>query len=72
MSYLRHTSLRRLVATVFLIAGLLVQVQTLYACSLMDEVQSTECCCGEQMEKGCEVGGSCLSTDASKATDGLL
>lgn len=69
MTALRNTSLRRIVALLFLISGLSVQVQTLFACQLMDDGPKTTCCCDEHKDGGCAMGGGCDSTPGSMATD---
>jgi hypothetical protein len=68
MTSLRKPSLRRLIAGLFLISGLSVQVQTLFACNLMDDGPKTTCCCGEHMADGCAMGGGCGSAPGSMAT----
>jgi hypothetical protein len=69
MTYLRNTGLRQLIAIAFLISGLLVQVQTLYACQLMDDGPKSTCCCGVHMKDGCAMGGGCDSGPGAMAMD---
>ncbi len=56
----------RVIAPALLLAGLLMQTQVLFACDLMEDgpPQST-CCCGDQMDDGCEMGGGCTTQDSS-------
>lgn len=52
--------LRRLVAAAFLLASLVVQLQVVYACALLDSTPaSAECCCDHDAGAGCAMGGSC-------------
>jgi len=59
MSYLRSTILRRLFAVCFAVTSMTGQVQTLFACDLMDAPATTKCCCGEVMNTSCKMGGGC-------------
>jgi len=59
MNKFRTSVLRQFIAVIFLMSALYTQSQILFACDLMDGSPKTECCCGEDMEDGCPMGGGC-------------
>ena len=59
MNWIRGLILRRRVVMIFLLTGLIAQVQAVYACGLMDNPPSSACCCGAEMTDGCTLGGGC-------------
>ncbi|MEE9158451.1 MAG: hypothetical protein V3U60_08710, partial [Gammaproteobacteria bacterium] len=67
MNILRHKRLRRLIAALFLLTGLVSQTQTLFACDLMDGKTQTVCCCGDEHLDGCTMGGSCTTHNGSSS-----
>ena len=68
MDTFRKPILRRLFALVFLLSGLSVQTQTLYACNLMDGDPQTTCCCDEHLGDGCPMGGGCHTQHGGMST----
>lgn len=44
-------------AVLFLLAGLVFQVQVTYACGLQDAAPAAACCCGADMAGGCDGAG---------------
>lgn len=60
--------LRRFFTVIFLLSGLYTQTQTLFACDLMGGGPQTTCCCDEQMEKGCPMGGGCQTPPGEAPT----
>lgn len=63
MSPFRSTLIRRVVAVLFLLTGLVSQMQMVFACELMDGPPRTVCCCGDPITDGCEMGGGCKIHD---------
>lgn len=59
MFLVRSTSARRVLGALFLLNGLLPQLQTLFACELMDSQPRTVCCCADPLTDGCQMGGGC-------------
>ena len=59
MNKFRTSVLQQFVAVIFLMSVLYTHAQTLFACDLMDGTPKTECCCDENMEDGCPMGGGC-------------
>ncbi len=69
MVIFRGQLLRRTIATVFLLTGFFAQVQTVFACEILDGTPRSVCCCGEQMADGCAMGGGCAMPTQSPSTD---
>ncbi|MFV1996435.1 MAG: hypothetical protein ACC641_00355 [Acidiferrobacterales bacterium] len=61
MQFLRRHKTRRLTGYALLLIALFLQVQTAFACNLMEGKVQAICCCDTQMEKGCSSGGGCES-----------
>ncbi len=54
MNTFRQLNYRRFVVTVLLLAGLLPQMRTVFACELIDGVLQFSCCCDEPGEMNCD------------------
>jgi hypothetical protein len=62
--------LRRVLAALFLLTSLLVPLQALYACEMLDGAPpSTACCCGGEMTGGCAMGGGCSVPSTPSSSD---
>jgi hypothetical protein len=70
MTFFRSAFIQRTFALLFLLIGLLSQVQLVFACDLMDGKSSTVCCCGNDMSGGCEMGGGCPMGESIQAERG--
>lgn len=69
MFLVRRTSARRVLAALFLLNGLLPQLQTLFACELMDSEPRTVCCCFDPLTDGCQMGGGCKIHDGVRGSE---
>lgn len=70
MTFFRIALFQRTFALLFLLIGLLSQSQVIFACNLMDGKTSTVCCCGEDMSRGCEMGGGCPMDEVPRTDAG--
>lgn len=59
LNHIRHHPLRKGLWLIVLLGSLLAQSQNLFACELMDSSPKTTCCCDEDMNNGCPMGGGC-------------
>jgi len=62
LNYFRQHTLRKSLWLIILFGSLLTQVQNLYACDLTHSGLQSTCCCGQDMEKGCSMGGGCATS----------
>ncbi|MGH8614919.1 MAG: hypothetical protein ACREYF_23565 [Gammaproteobacteria bacterium] len=69
MFLVRSTRVRRVLAVLFLLNGLLPQLQTLFACALMDSQPRTVCCCADPLTDGCQMGGGCTVHDSVRGSE---
>ncbi|MGH8657493.1 MAG: hypothetical protein ACREV4_03145 [Gammaproteobacteria bacterium] len=69
MSLVRSTTARRLFAALFLLNGLLSQLQTLFACELLEGRPRTVCCCADPVSDGCQMGGGCKVHDGVPSSE---
>ncbi|ADE14803.1 conserved hypothetical protein [Nitrosococcus halophilus Nc 4] len=69
MSSFRSLLLRRLVAAIFLLMGLITQSQEIFACPFMDDKPRFVCCCGQPVADGCEMKGGCGASESHTGTD---
>lgn len=63
MTFFRSARPQRIVALLFLLTGLLSQVQVVFACDLMGGRPGAVCCCSDDMSEGCDMGGGCPLTE---------
>ncbi len=63
-NHFRHHPLRKGLWLIVLLGSLLTQTQSLFACDLMDSSPNTTCCCDENMNDGCPMGGGCDLSDS--------
>lgn len=54
---------------VFLFTGLFSQLQAVFACELMGGGERYVCCCDEQSDEGCAMGGGCQDQLATPDTN---
>lgn len=59
----RQHFLRKSLWLVVLFGSLAMQSENLFACGLMDSGPQTTCCCDQDMDKGCLMGGGCDTAD---------
>ncbi len=59
----RQHFLRKSLWLVVLFGSLAMQSENLFACGLMDSGPQTNCCCDQDMDNGCQMGGGCETTD---------
>ena len=69
MHFFRLNRIHRSVSTIVLLFGLFIQLQTVFACDLIEDQVGAICCCEAQMAKGCSSGGGCEGNGSNSATD---
>jgi len=75
MNLFRQLNYRRFVITLLLLAGLLPQMRTVFACEFIDGVVQLSCCCDEPGEINCDNytknNGDCDNHSSALATSSL-
>lgn len=67
MNVFRSHTLRRIAALALLLAGGLIQAQTVFACTITGAQANTACCCeGENTSQNCHSSSTCV--DANNAS----
>lgn len=69
MIKIRHPLFHRLVLAWIVLATLIVQTHTVFACTVMAGVTQKLCCCDDEGKGFCSGGGVCIDHRASDATD---
>ncbi|MGH8579218.1 MAG: hypothetical protein ACREVK_03515, partial [Gammaproteobacteria bacterium] len=69
MFMVRRTRIRRVLAALFVVNRLLPQLQTLFACELLDSQPHTVCCCAVPASDGCQMGGGCKVHDGVRSSE---